>query len=325
MSDTIQSPSDAGLGQLLRAVPGAGILLVLMLALFTIVNPRFASQTNLVNLGLQASLLLMIALPMTLIILTEGLDLSAGALLGLSGVIVAEALLRGWGIFAACTAAFAVSAVFGALNGLLIAYLALPAFVVTLGTMGLMQGLALVLTNGDPVGGFTPAVESFYRSQLWIVPTPIAIAVALYAALWLVLYRTRLGNYVIAIGGNKDALRLAGIRANLVHLAVYVLGSTIVGLSAMLLIGRTNSAHPTVGIGMEFEAIAAVVLGGTSFEKGQGWLFGAVLGALAITVLRNGLNILSIDSSLQVVCIGILLILALLIDQARKQFARPAA
>jgi ribose transport system permease protein len=312
----------SSLTQRLGAVPGAGILLVLMFVLFTLANPRFLSQTNLVNVGLQTSLLLMIALPMTLIILTEGLDLSAGALLGLSGVIVAEALLAGWGITAACALALTVSIAFGALNGVMIAYLALPAFVVTLGTMGLMQGIALVMTNGDPVGGFTPAIETFYRSQLGVVPTPIAIAVILYAALWLLLYRTQLGNYVIAIGGNKDALRLAGIRANLVHLGVYVLGSAIIGLSAVLLIGRTNSAHPTVGIGMEFEAIAAVVLGGTSFEKGQGWLFGAVLGALAITVLRNGLNILSIDSSLQVVCIGILLILALLIDQARKQWLR---
>ncbi|WPO41164.1 ABC transporter permease [Tardiphaga sp. 42S5] len=325
MSVTIQLQRRSGMGQFLSAIPGAGLLLILMLVLFTIINPRFVSQTNLVNVGLQTSLLLMLALPMTLIIMTEGLDLSAGALLGLSGVIVAEALLAGWGVLAACTATLAVSIAFGALNGILIAYLSLPAFVVTLGTMGLMQGIALVLTNGDPVGGFTPAIETFYRSQLWFIPTPIAIAAALYAALWLLLYRTRLGNYVIAIGGNKDALRLAGIRANLVHLAVYVLGSAIIGLSAVLLIGRTNSAHPTVGIGMEFEAIAAVVLGGTSFEKGQGWLFGAVLGALAITVLRNGLNILSIDSSLQVVCIGILLILALLIDQARKQFVRRTA
>lgn len=304
------------------AVPGAGLLLLVMLMLFSIANPRFLSQTNLANVGLQASLLLMIALPMTLIILTEGLDLSAGALLGLSGVVIAHLLLAGWGVFAACIAAVAVSLAFGMLNGVLIAYLALPAFVVTLGTMGLMQGLALALTNGDPVGGFTPAIEAFYRARLWFLPVPVIIAAALYGALWLLLYRTRFGSYVIAIGGNKDALRLAGIRANAVHLAVYVLGSVIVGLSSVLLIGRTNSAHPTVGIGMEFEAIAAVVLGGTSFEKGQGWLFGAVLGTLAITVLRNGLNILSVDSSLQVVCIGILLILALLIDQVRKPFAR---
>jgi len=303
-------------------VPGAGILLMLMLVLFTLANPRFVSQSNLTNVGLQTALLLMIALPMTLIILTEGLDLSAGALLGLSGVIVAEALLAGWGVAAACAAGLVASLAFGVMNGWLIAYLALPAFVVTLGTMGLMQGIALVMTNGDPVGGFTPAIEAFYRSHVLLIPTPIAIAVMLYAALWLLLYRTRFGNYVIATGGNKEALRLAGIPANLVHLAVYVLGSATIGLSAVLLIGRTNSAHPTVGVGMEFEAIAAVVLGGTSFEKGQGWLFGAVLGALAITVLRNGLNILSVDSSLQVVCIGMLLILALMIDQGRKRFTR---
>lgn len=309
----------------ISAVPGAGLLLIAMVMLFAVVNPRFLSQTNLVNLGLQTSLLLMIALPMTLIILTEGLDLSAGALVGLSGVIIAHLLLAGWSVFAACGVAVAVSLAFGTINGTLIAWLGLPAFVVTLGTMGLVQGLALALTNGDPIGGFTPAIETFYRSRLWFVPVPVLIAVALYGVLWLLLYRTRFGTYVIATGGNKDAVRLAGMPANWVHLGVYVLGSVVIGLSSVLLIGRTNSAHPTVGIGMEFEAIAAVVLGGTSFEKGQGWLFGAVLGALAITVLRNGLNILSVDSSLQVVCIGILLILALMIDQTRKQFAERTA
>jgi ribose transport system permease protein len=319
MTVSQSAPGHRGLLRSVAAIPGAGLLLIAMMMVFSIANPSFLAQTNLVNLGLQASLLLMIALPMTLIILTEGLDLSAGALLGLSGVIVAHLLLAGSGVLVAGAAAVAVSLAFGALNGVLIGYLALPAFVVTLGTMGLMQGLALALTNGDPVGGFTPAIEAFYRARLWFLPVPTVITAALYALFWLLLYRTRFGTYIIAIGGNKDALRLAGVRANVVHLGVYVLGSVVVGLSSILLIGRTNSAHPTVGIGMEFEAIAAVVLGGTSFEKGQGWLFGAVLGTFAITVMRNGLNILAVDSSLQVVCIGALLILALVIDQTRQQ------
>lgn len=196
---------------------------------------------------------------------------------------------------------------------------------VTLGTMGLCEGLSLVITNGDPIGGFTPALEAFYRSTVLAVPTPVVVAAAFYGLLWLVLYRTRFGNYVFAIGGNKDALHLAGIKASLVHMSVYVLCSLSVALSALLLLGRTNSAHPSVAVGMEFEAIAAVVLGGTSFEKGQGWLFGTVLGVLAITVLRNGLNILSVEPSLQVVCVGVLLIAALLIDRNRKRISRDAA
>jgi ribose transport system permease protein len=280
-------------------------------------NSQFLSATNLGNLGLQASLLLMLALPMTLIVLTEGLDLSVGALLCLSGVVMALALVNGWGLAAALAAAGGVGIAAGLLNGLLIGYLNLPAFVVTLGSLGLCEGLALVLTNGDPISGFTPAVKAFYDSRLLGVPTPVLVAVVVYAVFWLVLYRTRLGTYVFAIGGNKEAVRLAGVRANLVHLSVYVICSVAVALSALLLIGRMNSAHPTVAIGMEFEAIAAVVVGGTSFERGRGWLAGTVLGVLAVTILRNGLNVLSVDPSLQVVSVGILLITALLIGDGR--------
>lgn len=304
---------------LLRRIPGVTFILVGMIVAFTLGNPRFLSGVNLSNIGLQASLLLMLALPMTLIVLTEGLDLSVGALLGLCGVVIAALLVAGWSLPAAAAAAAVVGLIVGAMNGFLVGYLALPAFVVTLGTMGLCEGLSLVITNGDPIGGFTPALETFYRSTIVGLPTPVLVAAMLYGALWLALYRTRFGNYVFAIGGNKDALHLAGINANLVHMGVYLLCSLTVALSALLLLGRTNSAHPSVAVGMEFEAIAAVVLGGTSFEKGQGWLFGTVLGVLAISVLRNGLNVLSVEPSLQVVCVGLLLIAALLIDRNRKQ------
>jgi ribose transport system permease protein len=325
MTDYAAAAAGNKLGQIFKRLPGVSFILIGMIIVFAIGDKRFLSGGNLVNVGLQASLLMMLALPMTLIILTEGLDLSIGALLGLCSVTIALLLVAGWGIVAAIAAALGVGLIAGLLNGFLISYLALPAFVVTLGTMGLCEGLALVLTNGDPVSGFSPAIQAFYGSFLLGVPTPVVAAVGFYAVLWLLLYRTRFGNYIFAIGGNKEAVRLAGIRADLIHLAVYVVCSMSVALSAVLLLGRMNSAHPTVAIGMEFEAIAAVVLGGTSFEKGQGWLFGTVLGVLAITILRNGLNILFVDPSMQVVCIGVLLITALLIDGGRKRAAQGAA
>ena len=319
MSDQTLPGAPMPAGGYLARIPGVAFILLAMVVAFQIGNPRFLSIANLSNIGLQASLLLMLALPMTLVILTSGLDLSAGALIGLAAVIVAILLVAGWSIFSALAAAAAVGLAVGLLNGFMISYLALPAFVVTLGTMGLCEGLALALTNGEPIGGFTPAVEGFYRSAVLGLPVPVLVAAAFYGLLSLMLYRTRFGIYIFAVGGNKDAVHLAGIKANLVHLAVYVVCSVSIALSAILLLGRTNSAHPTVAIGMEFEAIAAVVLGGTSFEKGQGWLFGTVLGVLSITVLRNGLNVLSVEPSLQVVCIGVLLIAALLIDRNRKR------
>ena len=319
MSDQTLPGAPMPAGGYLARIPGVAFILLAMVVAFQIGNPRFLSIANLSNIGLQASLLLMLALPMTLVILTSGLDLSAGALIGLAAVIVAILLVAGWSIFSALAVAAAVGLAVGLLNGFMISYLALPAFVVTLGTMGLCEGLALALTNGEPIGGFTPAVEAFYRSAVLGLPVPVLVAAAFYGLLSLMLYRTRFGIYIFAVGGNKDAVHLAGIKANLVHLAVYVVCSVSIALSAILLLGRTNSAHPTVAIGMEFEAIAAVVLGGTSFEKGQGSLFGTVLGVLSITVLRNGLNVLSVEPSLQVVCIGVLLIAALLIDRNRKR------
>jgi len=319
MSDQALPITPATARGLLAGIPGVAFILLAMIVVFQIGNPRFLSAVNLANIGLQASLLMMLALPMTLVILTSGLDLSVGALIGLAAVIIAALLVAGLSIFTALAVAAGAGLVVGLLNGFMISTFGLPAFVVTLGTMGLCEGLALALTNGEPIGGFTPAVEAFYRSAVLGVPTPVLVAVAFYALLSLVLYRTRFGIYIIAIGGNKDAVHLSGVRADLVHMAVYVVCSVSVALSAVLLLGRANSAHPTVAIGMEFEAIAAVVLGGTSFEKGQGGLFGTVLGVLAITVLRNGLNLLSVDPSLQVVCVGLLLIAALLIDRNRKR------
>jgi len=323
---TVKAPAETfRLGRLLKNLPGVSYILIAMIVVFAVGNPRFLSGVNLSNVSLQAALLMMLALPMTLIILTEGLDLSFGALLGLCGVVIASLLLAGWSVIGAIAAAMVVGLVVGLINGFLISYLSLPAFVVTLGTMGLCEGAALIITNGDPIGGFSPSIQAFYQSSVFGLPTPVLAAVAFYALLWMVLYRTRFGNYIFAIGGNKDALRLAGIRADFMHLAVYALCSVTVALSAVLMIGRMNTAHPTVAVGMEFEAIAAVILGGTSFEKGQGWLFGTVLGVLAITILRNGLNLLHVEPSLQVVCVGVLLIVALLIDGGRKRSVQGAA
>jgi ribose transport system permease protein len=302
----------------LTELPGVTWILGALILTFSVLGSGFLSVTNLTNVSLQSALLLMVALPMTLVILTEGLDLSVGALLGLCGVILAQLLLSGWSIPVAIAAVAMLGFLFGALNGVLVGVVGLPAFVVTLGTLGIAEGSALLLSDGNAVGGFDPLVEAFYHSRVAGLPTPVLVAAGLYALLHGLLYSTRFGNYVFGVGGNKEALRLAAVRSDLVHVGVYVLCSVVVALSAFLLIGRMNSAHPTVSLGMEFDAIAAVVLGGTSFERGRGWLFGTVLGVLAIAVLRNGLNVLSVGSSMQVVSVGLLVIVALLLDRRRN-------
>jgi ribose transport system permease protein len=193
----------------------------------------------------------------------------------------------------------------------------MPPFVATLGTLGIAQSFALVATDGQSVVGIGDALPALYTSTWLGVPFSILVGAAAYLAFHYLLYHTRFGAYVFAIGGNREALRLAGARAGLYHVAIYALGGLMAGVGALLLTGRMNAGHPIAAIGMEFDAIAAVIVGGTSFERGNGWLPGSLLGVLTLGVLRNGLNLVAVPSSLQVVSIGLLVIVALLIDSIR--------
>jgi ribose transport system permease protein len=278
----------------------------------------FASARNLANLGLQASILLMLAMPMTLIIMSEGLDLSAGAVLSLCSVVMAELLAGGHSLPAALAASIAVGLVFGIGNGALISLLTLPPFVVTLGTLGIAQGASLVLTEGNAVSGLGTGIAGLYAREFLGIPFPVMVALATWLVTYVLLHYTRFGTYVFAIGGNRDALVLAGAPAWAYHIAIYAFGGLVSGVAALLLTGRMNAAHPTVAIGMEFDAIAAVVLGGTSFERGDGRLLGTVLGVATITILRNALDLLGVESSLQVVSIGLLILLVIVIDSLRR-------
>jgi ribose transport system permease protein len=299
-------------------IPGVAFLIVILGILFAVFATGFASLPNFLNIGIQSSTLLLLALPMTFVIMTEGLDLSMGAVLGLTGVVLASALVRGDSLAVAFAAAVAVGLAFGVTNGLLVVKLGLPPFVATLGTLGIAQGLALVTTNGESVAGIGPALPRLYASRWAGIPFSIVVAAAMYGVFHFLLYRTRFGNYVFAIGGNREALVLAGVSANAYHVAVYALAGLMTGFAALLLTGRMNSGHPTAALGMEFDAIAAVIVGGTERQRGNGWLPGTVLGVLAVGILRNGLNVMALPSSLQVASVGLLLIVALLIDSIRR-------
>jgi ribose transport system permease protein len=261
--------------------------------------------------------LLLIALPMTLIIMTEGLDLSIGAVLTVTNVVLAMIAVHTGGVWLALLSALCVGAVFGLANGSLVAWLGIPPFVATLGTLGVAQGLALVLTDGQSVVGIPQALQFFYSGTLLGVPLPLWISVWVYLVFHGLLYHTRFGAYVFALGGNREALSLAGVRTRVYWIAVYVIGGVMAGLAALVLTARISSGHPTAALGMEFDAIAAVALGGTSFEKGKGWLLGTLLGVLAVGVMRNGLNQVGVNSAVQVSAIGFLVIFALMIDAYR--------
>ena len=320
MSDAISAAgARRGPGSRLATVPGVAYILAIMVLAFSVLSKDFMSAPNLLNVGMQSAILLLIALPMTLIIISEGLDISIGAVLTLASVVLALVLARGGGLALALVAAIGVGLVFGLANGLLVSLAKMPPFVATLGTFGMAQGLALAVTDGQSVVGLGESLQSIYAGRLLGVPVPLVFALGAYVLTHGLLYHTRFGGYVFAIGGNREALVLAGVRANWYHVGVYAFGGLMAGVAALLLASRMNSGHPTAAIGMEFDAIVAVAVGGTSFERGDGWLFGTVLGVVAVGVLRNGLNLLGVPSSLQVVSIGLLVIVAMLIDGFKRR------
>ena len=322
---TLHAGAEAGIAAFTRRLRRAGnasgafTMLVGLCAVFALAAEGFGTASNLVNIGVQSSLLLLLALPMTLIILTEGLDLSMGAVLTLANVVLATMAARTGTLGVALLAAIAVSVAFGFLNGLLVAVVRIPPFVATLGTLGVAQGLALAATDGQSVVGIPQTVQAVYAGSTIGVPTPLWIALVACALMHVLLHRTRFGARVFALGGNREALTLAGLPARRYEIAVYALAGLMVGVASLLLTARINSGHPTAALGMEFDAIAAVALGGTSFVHGKGGLAGTVVGVLAIGVLRNGLNLLGVPSAAQVSAIGALVIVALTIDALRRR------
>lgn len=317
-SYSTQGVSASALTTLGRA-PGVAIVLVLLVLGFSFLGGGFLSAGNLMNILTQSTILLLIALPMTLIILTEGLDLSMGAVLTLASIGLAIVTVGTGSAVLGLLAGLGIGLCFGALNGSLVAVLNIPPFIATLGTLGVAQGLSLVVTDGQSIVGIPASVQALSSGAVLGVPVPVLVAAVAYALVHALLYHTRFGAYVFALGGNREALKLAGVSDRKMLIAVYALGGLMAGFAALLMTARMNSAHPTAAIGMEFDAIAAVAVGGTSFERGNGWLFGTLLGVLAVGVLRNGLNLLAVPSSAQVACIGVLVIVALFIDGLRSQ------
>lgn len=303
--------------QVLAELPGAAYLLVLMSVLLTFATPEFFSIANLTNVALQVSVLSIVAFGMTLVILTEGIDLSLGPVLGLCGVVMALLVVAGWPLAVAIGAALLIGAAFGTLNGTLVAYVGMPPFIVTLGAFGIAMSFATVLTQGNSITGLPEYVRLFNDGVFLGVPVPIWATAACFALTYILLYHTKFGRYTFAIGGNRQALILSGSPARFYQLLVYVYAGALAAVGSFIMTARMNAAHPTIGVGLEFDAIAAVILGGTSFEKGRGGITGTVIGALAVGVLRNGLNLMGVSTEWQVAVVGMVIIIAVSIDSLR--------
>jgi len=288
---------------------------LLCLAL-TVLSDRFLTVSNILNVLRQASINGVISVGMTMVILTSGIDLSVGAVLALTGVVTADLLLKGVSPVVAVLASLALGGVLGTVSGLIITRLNIPPFIATLGMMTIARGLALTYTAGRPITGFPEAFRTIGAGVVGPIPMPILIAGLVFLLGYILLTRTATGERIYALGNNPVAARLSGIRVGLHTTLVYTITGVLAALAGVILIARLDSAQPIAGIGYEFDAIAAVVVGGTSFAGGEGGLGGTLLGVLIISVLNNGLNLLNISALYEQVVKGIVIALALLLYRA---------
>ena len=293
-------------------------LLALVVALW-ILTPHFLTISNLLNVAEQATIIAIIAVGMTFVIITGGIDLAVGSVLAFSGVVMASSLQSGVPLPLALLIGLGVGLLCGVVNGLLITIGRLPPFIATLGMMSVVRGAALMFTEGRPISGFSEGFRSIATGEILRIPAPVVIMIVVYVIAHFVLKRTKLGRYTYAIGGNEEAALLSGINVRLNKTLVYGIAGLLSGLAAILLTARLNSAQPIAGMSYELDAIAATVIGGTSLLGGEGTVSGTLIGALIMAVLRNGLNLLSVSSFFQQVVIGSVIILAVLIDMALKR------
>lgn len=293
--------------------------LIILIVIVTVLNPSFLEPLNILNLLRQVAINALIAFGMTFVILTGGIDLSVGSILALSSAIMANLMLSGWDPILAIIAGCVLGGVMGVVNGVLITKGRMAPFIATLATMTIFRGLTLVYTNGNPITGLGDSLmfQLFGRGYFLGIPVPAITMIIVFAVLWIVLHKTPFGRKTYAIGGNEKASIISGIKVDRVKIMIYSLVGMLSALAGAILTSRLNSAQPTAGTSYELDAIAAVVLGGTSLTGGRGRIVGTLIGALIIGILNNGLNLLGVSSFYQMVVKGIVIAIAVLLDRRK--------
>lgn len=294
------------------------IALIILMAVITIINSNFLTANNLLNLLLQVTSNALIAFGMTFVILTGGIDLSVGSILVLSSALTAGLLGSGMPVTLAILISLILGCILGMMNGLLISYGKLAPFIVTLATMTIFRGATLVYTNGNPITkGLSDTFLFQFLGQGYIVgiPFPVIIMFIVFIVLYVLLHKTAFGKSVYAIGGNEKAAYISGVKLNKVKIIIYSISGIMASISGLIITSRLSSAQPTAGASYEMDAIAAVVLGGTSLSGGKGRILGTLIGALIIGVLNNGLNIIGVSAFWQQVVKGVVILIAVLIDR----------
>lgn len=305
---------------------GIFLAFLLLVVVLSLSNEFFLTGGNISNVLLQTSINGVLAIGMTFVILTRGIDLSVGSVVALAGIVSASfsttsatAAIAGapYPVAIGLAVGILVGVACGAISGAIVSRFSVPAFVATLGMLSAARGLTLIYGGGRPVPALTPAFRWIGTGDVFGIPAPVIILAVVFAASWWILSRTRFGRYIYAVGGNPHAAKTSGIDIGRIRFIVYVISGGLAGLAGMLLSARTGSALPQAGIAYELDAIAAVVIGGTSLSGGVGRVTGTLIGALIIGVMNNGLDLMGIQSYYQQVLKGALIVGAVMLDQKR--------
>ncbi|MGE4266741.1 MAG: ribose ABC transporter permease [Deferribacterales bacterium] len=295
--------------------------LIILSVIVSLISPEFLTVGNILNVMRQTSINAVIAAGMTFVILTGGIDLSVGSILALCGAIAATLISTGFGVATTVFATLALGILLGVLAGIAITKGRIQPFIATLVAMTLLRGATLVHTDGKPVStGYDSAADAFAwfgTGYVFGIPVPVILMILVFVISHYILKHTRFGRYVYAIGGNEEASRLSGVRVDRIKIAVYGICGLVSALAGIILTSRLSSAQPTAGAGYELDAIAAVVLGGTSLAGGVGTIFGTFTGALIIGILNNALNLLNVSSYYQMIAKGAVILIAVLMDRKK--------
>ncbi len=313
-SSALSKPAES-----LRRISVLGILL-LICVVFALGSSEFLTTSNLLNVALQTSIIAIVAIGMSFVIFTAGIDLSVGSMMALAGAIAAGMAVRqGFDTYVSITIGLGIGLILGAVNGLMIVKGGIPPFVATLSMLAIARGLTLVYTDGRPIAGLDEQFIFWGTGQVWGIPLPVIIMAVIAVVAHIITRYTPFGLHVYSTGGNEETTRLAGVSPDRIKLAVYMISGFLAALGGILLTARLWSAQPNAAVGWELDAIAAPVLGGTSLFGGVGSIGGTVIGAFIIGVLSNGLNLMGVPSYYQQVIKGLVFILAVTVDLINKR------
>ncbi|MDR3588684.1 MAG: ABC transporter permease [Negativicutes bacterium] len=303
--------------EVIKKIKHAPFVIWMMLAIvggLGVFVPSYFSVGNFTNVLVQSSPLLILAFGQTLIILTEGIDLSLGAQVSFVTVIWMFLATMGVDLYLAAAIAVCLAVLAGTVNGVLIAKGGLPPFIATLGVQNVLNSISLLLTAGASIYYHTYTFQLISESMFLFLPLPVWIAYGMFAITWLLLYRTKFGTNIFGLGGNMEALTFAGIDVSKAIIKTYAYAGLLAGIVGILVACRVESGQPTIGNGWEFDTIAATILGGTSFREGKGGIVGTILGVLLIYVIKNGLNVAGVNGLYQNAIIGSVVLTAIVVD-----------